>query len=169
MNRCLTAMLAAAITISGCSEKRMEAPPMQEPKPAPRFSLSSATGEKVSLSGLKGRPVIVNFWATWCIPCLEEMPELDRFLRSRKETGLEVLLINYKEPKKVVSDFMEKKDFSFKILLDESGETADKFGVFGLPTTYFITRRGIIVYTHIGRLTDEILFVKFKSILGKES
>ncbi len=97
------------------------------------------------------------------------MPVLDRFLRDRKETGLEILLVNYKESKKIVDDFMEKKDFSFKILMDESGEAANKFGVFGLPTTYFISRKGDIIYTHIGELTDEILYLRFKSILGVES
>lgn len=166
MNRGLVAALVIAILITSCSDNKMEPPPLQDPKPAPQISLAMASGGKVSLSELKGRPIIVNFWATWCVPCLEEMPILDRFLRSRKETGLEVLLINYKESKKIVDDFMAKKDFSFKILMDESAEAADKFRVFGLPTTYFITPEGDIVYTHIGKLTDEILFLKFKSILA---
>lgn len=166
MNIGLKAALAIAIVIISCSGKKMDPPPLQEPKPAPQFSLVKASGGEVSLEKLKGRPVIVNFWATWCVPCLEEMPILDRFLRSRKETGLEIALINFKESKKIVDNFLADKDFSFTVLLDESGETARKFMVFGLPTTYFITPEGNIVYTHIGKLTDELLFIKFKSILG---
>ncbi|VAX15784.1 hypothetical protein MNBD_NITROSPINAE03-1871 [hydrothermal vent metagenome] len=165
----LKAWLVIVIVIAGCSGKKMEPPPLQEPKPSPQLSLQKTSGGKISLSELKGRPVMVNFWATWCVPCRREMPVLDRFLKDRKETGLEILLVNYKESKKIVDDFMEKKDFSFKILMDESGEAANKFGVFGLPTTYFISRQGDIIYTHIGELTDEILYLRFKSILGVES
>jgi len=168
MFKSLKLWIVIAIMIAGCSSKKMEPPPAQEPKPAPQLSLNKVSGGKISLAELKGRPVMVNFWATWCVPCRKEMPVLDRFLKSRKETGLEILLVNYKESKKIVDAFVKKNNFSFKILLDESGETSNKFGVFGLPTTFFISRQGDIIYTHIGELTDEILYLRFKSILGVE-
>lgn len=162
------AALVAAIA-AGCTEEKMEAPPKPAPKPAPEFSLPDLKGAEVSMKSLRGSPVLVNFWASWCLPCVEEMPEIDRFYRAKKDTGLKALMINLKEPPAVAGEMVRRNGYAFLTLLDESGEVSEKFQVFGLPMTYFIDAKGVIRYSHMGRLTREIMYAGFEAITGGES
>jgi thiol-disulfide isomerase/thioredoxin len=144
----------------------MEAPPRARPVPAPLFKLTSLDGKEVTLRDFAGKPVIINFWATWCAPCIKEMPELESFYFKKKGDGLELLMINLKESKDVVAEFVGQNNFTFKVLLDETGKTSEEFQVFGLPSTYFVDRKGVIVDRHMGSLTSEILYGGFKNILN---
>lgn len=162
------AALAAAVAL-GCTEEKMEAPPKPAPKPAPEFSLPDLEGNLVSMKSLRGSPVLVNFWASWCLPCVEEMPEIDRFYRAKKDTGLKALMINLKEPPEVAGKMVERNGYIFHTLLDESGEVSEKFQVFGLPMTYFIDAGGVIRYSHMGRLTREIMYAGFDAITEGDS
>lgn len=157
-------ILAVGLSLTHCSEKEMTPPPKREPVPAAKFSLPSLNGKKISLSDYKGRPVIINFWASWCVPCVTEMPLIEKIYSTWKEKGLAVLAINLKEDEDVAKKFMEEKGYSFTTLLDESGETSDKFQVFGLPSTYFIDSDGVIQYSHMGQLTTEIVAMGLESI-----
>jgi len=161
------ATAALAIFLAGCvKEKPMDAPPKPKPAPAPEFKLSSLEGKEVSLKDFAGKPVIINFWATWCVPCIKEMPELESFWHKKRADGLELLMINLKESRDVVSGFIWKSNFTFKVLLDETGKTSEDFQVFGLPCTYFVDRKGVIVDRHMGSLTSEILHAGFKAIVN---
>ena len=150
--------------VAACTTEEMEAPPKQAPKPAPMFSLKSINDKTVSLADFKGRPLVVNFWATWCAPCLAEMPLLEKVRKTWKGKGLEVLMINIKESQSAAGEFMKGHGYSFRTLLDETGEVSEKFQVFGLPTTYFIDKNGVIQYTHMGELTQEIIAMGLEAI-----
>ncbi|VAX25528.1 hypothetical protein MNBD_NITROSPINAE02-1200 [hydrothermal vent metagenome] len=152
-----------------CTAQKMEAPPQPPPYSAPKFTIKNLSGREVSLKQYRDKPVIVNFWATWCVPCVAEMPELDRFYRAKKNEGLAMLMINLKESKSVIDNFVSPHGFAFEILMDENGKLSENFQVFGLPTTFFIDGRGMIVYTHMGRLTKEILYAGYATITNKKS
>ncbi len=162
-------LIFAFVVTAACTSKKMEAPPQPPPYSAPKFSVKNLSGRSVTLQDYRNKPVIVNFWATWCVPCVAEMPELDRFYRAKKNEGLSMLMINLKESKSVIDNFVSPHGFAFEILMDEDGKLSEKFQVFGLPTTFFIDGRGMIVYTHMGRLTKEILYAGYNSVKDDKS
>lgn len=118
---------------------------------APDFTLADLGGKKVSLSSLKGKVVLLNFWATWCAPCRAEMPALNKLYLDLKEKGLVVLAVSVDDAEKTVSAYMKQKKFSFPVLMDADKEVAfDSYGVTGLPTTVLIDRKGLLVETIVG-------------------
>jgi thiol-disulfide isomerase/thioredoxin len=159
-------LLVLVIALFNSGEK-MEVPLKTEPTVAPQFTLPNLYGQQVSLSDFHNKPVMVNFWATWCVPCRNEMPEIENVYRMRQDYGLEVLAINLKESKDIVEKYVKNNDFSFQILLDEAGEVSDEFQLFGLPTTYFIDKEGVIQYSYMGEMTGEIINTGLKAISVK--
>ena len=169
MDKNIFAIAFFLVTVTACTQEKM-APPEQKPKPAPQFSLSNLEGEKVTLADLKGKPAIINFWATWCAPCVEELPMLETFYRAKKsDTGLTVVAINIKESKKIVEEFVSTHGYSLVTLLDETGKVSEDFQVFGLPTTFFINADGDIVFTHMGLLTKELIYAGFEKTYSAKS
>lgn len=164
MKRLFLAVLFFLIAAVSCLKVEMEAPPVPEPFPAPEFTLDDLEGKKASLSDYKGGALIINFWATWCIPCIKEMPDLEKLYKERKKDGLELLMINVKESKEVVKKYIEKGGFSFRVLLDENGDVLREYQVFGLPSTFFIDKKGIVQYYYMGQLTVGITKMGLKSI-----
>lgn len=123
-------------------------------QPAPTFTLADLEGNEVSLANFRGRPVIINFWATWCGPCRIEMPELQEAYEERQEEGLAILAVNLEEsPDMVRRFFYDDLRLTFTPLLDREGEVASRYGVFNLPTTYFVDAEGTIAAVHRGPLT----------------
>jgi thiol-disulfide isomerase/thioredoxin len=116
---------------------------------APAFTLTDLNGNQVSLSHFSGRPVVVNFWATWCGPCRIELPHLiEAYERERDDVVFLAISIN--ERKDTVRQFVEENEMPFIILLDGSGEVASDYRVKGIPTTFFISRDGEIVARYVG-------------------
>lgn len=121
---------------------------------APNFTLADLEGNEVSLAAFRGRPVIINFWATWCGPCRIEMPELQRAYEERQEEGLAILAVNMEEsPDMVRRFFYDDLRLTFTPLLDQDGEVANRYAIFNLPTTYFVDPEGTIAAVHRGPLT----------------
>ena len=114
------------------------------------FNLPSLTGETVSLSSLRGQPVVLNFWATWCGPCVNEMPFLEQVYQRWRPKGLVLLAINIRERTSAVKDFMQQQRLSLPVLLDIRGDVADKYNIDAIPTTFFIDGNGIIRDKRIG-------------------
>jgi DsbE subfamily thiol:disulfide oxidoreductase len=118
--------------------------------PAPAFTLEDLSGKSTSLRGLKGKVIFLNFWATWCVPCREEMPAMERLHREFKREGLEVVAVNYREDKDDVRKFLQELGLTFTVLLDKDGKVSEDYGVWSLPLSYFVNRRGEFVGKAIG-------------------
>ncbi|MBI5747589.1 MAG: TlpA family protein disulfide reductase [Nitrospinae bacterium] len=138
---------------------------VSEPKPAQDFTLKDLNGNEVKLSSLKGKPVIINFWATWCYPCREEIPDLQKSYDENKDKGLVILGVNIKENVSKVSKFSKDYKMTYPILLDIEGTISDAYRVFGIPMSFFIDRDGLIKDSFIGMLTKEDLSKKLAAIL----
>lgn len=135
----------------------------------PSFTLQDMKGKKVSLDDFKGQIVILNFWATWCPPCRQEMPEFNKMDAELKKSGEAVLLaINLtdgrRETKAKVSQFMASNKYDFRVLLDPEGEAADIFSIRGIPTTAVIDRDGVLREQIVGATTRDRVMSAVKSI-----
>ncbi|GLV61619.1 thiol:disulfide interchange protein tlpA [Bacillus mycoides] len=128
-------------------------------KSAPDFELTKLDGAKVKLSDLKGKKVILNFWATWCGPCQQEMPDMEAFYKEHKE-NVEILAINYTPSEKgggeeKVRNFAKEKGITFPILLDKNIDVTTAYKVITIPTSYFIDTKGVIQDKFIGPMTQK--------------
>ncbi len=121
--------------------------------PAPDFELNNLANEPVRLSDLRGKIVVINFWATWCEPCKVEMPFFEE-LYSSSQKKLEILAVNFDEPSQQVQQFAEEYQLSFPILLDPGGNVQNLYRVRGYPTTFMLDEEGIVRYHHIGLITE---------------
>jgi peroxiredoxin len=122
--------------------------------PAPDFLLTNTHGEQVRLSELRGQPILINFWATWCAPCRIEMPAIQARYEAYEDRGLIVLGVDFDEPLEDVQAFGEQLGLSFDLLLDPGGEVQGLYRVRGYPTSFFVGRDGIIQVQHIGVMTE---------------
>lgn len=125
--------------------------------PAPDFTLKNLSGENVTLSALKGQVVLINFWATWCSPCREEMPALQRRYEALKDQGFTVLAVDDNEAEKDVSAFAQAYALTFPILLDPGENVVGLYRVYAFPTTFIVDQQGVIQKLHIGALTESAL------------
>jgi cytochrome c biogenesis protein CcmG/thiol:disulfide interchange protein DsbE len=126
-------------------------------RPAPPFILKAVgSGEAVDLTRLRGKPVVVNFWATWCVPCYEEHPVLVENARSIGP-GVQFLGVVFNDNENTILSFLRQRGSSFPTLLDQEGKTAIAYGVGGVPETFFIDRKGTIVAKYVGPMNTEIL------------
>lgn len=116
------------------------------------FKLSDLSGKAVTLSQFKGKKVIINFWATWCPPCKEEMPVMEEFYKNNRE-NIEVLAINI-DPQYNVEEYKESMGLTFPILLDKDDKINKAYDILTVPTTYVINEQGIITHKQIGAITS---------------
>jgi peroxiredoxin len=124
---------------------------------APDFTLQFADGTKTQLSDWQGQPVVLNFWATWCAPCREEMPEFVAAYDRYQDDGLVVVGVNAQESASQAAEFMGEFDMAFPVALDVRGDVQQLYNVRGLPTTVFIDREGRIVERWAGLLRASAL------------
>lgn len=136
---------------------------------APAFTLQSITGEMYDLNALKGKVLLVNFWATWCPPCRAEMPAIDTAYRANKDAGFVVLAVDQQEDPRVVKAFGEKYNLTFPLLLDRDGSVNVLYSVSALPTSYFVDRQGVIRDMMIGgSMSSEFIEGKIKTLLEEK-
>jgi len=124
---------------------------------APDFELLDINGETVRLSDYLGRPVILNFWATWCAPCRVEMPDLQRAQDEFGDDGPQVLTVNQKESAEQVAEFFDEVGLTLPALLDSKGDVSVTYGAFFLPTTVIVGPDGIVAAVHRGMITRNAL------------
>ena len=125
---------------------------------APDFTLNTLDGNRVSLSDLAGQPVVINFWASWCIPCREEMPKLVQAYETHKSEGFMILGVNLTSIDSLpdVQGFVNEFDVTFPVLLDTDGVVAWKsYHIPGIPTSIFVNRDGTIERVQIGKMSGE--------------
>ena len=123
--------------------------------PAPLFTLTGLDGKMYSLRAYRGKHVLLNFWASWCVPCRVEMPLLEQNLRQNK--NVVVLAVNNGENTAVVRQFVEQLGLTFPVLLDRDAVVVRAYGITALPTSYFIDPSGVIALRVLGALTTEDL------------
>ena len=135
--------------------------------PAPGFTSDRINGGQVRLSQYRGRPVLLNFWATWCGPCQDEMPLIQRAADRYSSMGLQVLAINYQQTDvKSMSAFLKKVGARIPAIFDPNGQIAGAYGVrVGLPVSVFIDRAGSISFIQLGQMSDIVLEAQLHKIL----
>jgi thiol-disulfide isomerase/thioredoxin len=138
----LRAMAAATLLPAGAARASFELLPWPPSRAVPSLSLSDLEGRPWSLQALRGRPVVLNFWASWCEPCRAEMPSLDLMALKYEREGLAVLTVNFKDGAQTVRRFLEAVPLSLPVLMDRDGSVAKAWGVNVFPTTLLVSRRG---------------------------
>jgi thiol-disulfide isomerase/thioredoxin len=117
------------------------------------FKLKDLEGNLVQLDDFKGKPVLINFWATWCGPCRFEMPAIQSRYNEYGDE-LVVIAINFDEPEQVVQQFVDELGLSFIVLLDPGGGVQRDYRVRAYPTTYFLDEEGVVKFLHIGYMSE---------------
>lgn len=137
---------------------------------APDFTLKLFNGEQLRLSDLRGKAVLINFWASWCAPCREEAPVLEASWRKYREKPVVFIGINIWDDKDSALSFLTRFGGNYPNGADPKGEIAINYGVAGVPETYFIDPTGKIVGKYAGQLTNEIVdYFMEKSLLGSKN
>ena len=135
-------------------------------RPAPDITLQTVEGETVSLSALRGRPVIVNFWASWCVPCRRETPDLVDAYLERGDSGFTVVGVNLQEARKPARDFAEKYGVTYPVVLDSDGDVAKAYRLSGLPESWIVDSQGILRERKIGAFSRAELAKMLDSVIG---
>jgi peroxiredoxin len=135
---------------------------------APEFTLQDLNGGKVPSSAFKGKVVLLNFWATWCPPCIDELPSLNSLYNDKalKAKGLEVIAVCTEPSRRDVKDLLREKGLGLRVLMDDKKSVARQFRVFSLPTTFLIDRQGNIVEKFYGEYdwTDQEIRGKIEKL-----
>lgn len=125
-------------------------------EPAPAFELETVTGEKVSLADFRGKPVVLNFFTTWCGPCIDEMPELESF-QARYSGQIPLLVIDRREPKNRVASFAADNKSKLSFLMDYKDDISRAYGIKGQPETMIIDGNGVVRRYIVGGMTADAL------------
>ncbi len=136
-------------------------------RPAPAFTLTTLDGKQVSLSAYRGRPVLVNFWGTWCEPCKEETPALQAAYERVRADGGEIIGVNLRRQESgdaVVRAFAKQYGVTYPIALDVDGNVAEQFQISPIPTSYFIDGTGTIRFVRVGTLTTDEVVTLFETL-----
>jgi len=134
-------------------------------KPAPTFALRQAgTSNTIDISQFRGKPLVVNFWATWCGPCWEEHPVLVANARMLQD-NVQFLGVVFQDKEEKILEFLQQRGESYPTVVDEAGKTAIAYGVGGIPETYFIDANGVIVAKYNGPMNGEILQQHLRKVM----
>lgn len=137
---------------------------------APDFTMEALGGGQVSLSELRGKVVMINLWASWCPPCREEMPAIERVYQKYKDQGFVVLGVNTtsQDQEAGAARFVQEFSLNFPILFDRSGSVSARYALRALPTTFFVDRKGVIQEVVIGGpMSETSMRARVESLLEK--
>ena len=139
-------------------------------RPAAAFALTSYAGEPMSLEAHRGRVVVVNFWASWCHPaCYEEAPVLERQWRGYRDRGVVVVGVDIQDKREAAEKFVADFGLTFPVAQDLKGTVSVDYGVYGVPETFFVDRKGRIRVKHVGAVTDEVFRAAVDRLLAEAS
>ena len=137
-------------------------------KPASSFKLTAFDGKPVALESLRGQVVIVNFWASWCYPaCYEEAPSLERAWKTYKDRGLMVVGVNFQDKDEPAKRFLTQFGHTFPNAPDPGSRVSVDYGVYGVPETYFIDKKGRVRFKQVGPVSDETLKSQIERLLAE--
>jgi peroxiredoxin len=145
MNWIRTILVTAALSL--CAGQALAA---NTSGPAPDFTLKSQTGENIKLSELRGQVVMINFWASWCGPCRQEMPLLDQIYQHYEPMGFTLLGVNVEEDSTAANKVLKEIPVSFPVLFDNKSQVSESYKVRAMPSTVLIDRDGKMRYLHEG-------------------
>jgi len=131
------------------------------------FALTDLFGSEVRLSDFAGRPVLINAWATWCPPCMAEMPALHDFYLDHQAEGFVLLAVNGGEEPSLVQSFIQQTGFTFPVLLDPGAEQLSELGIRNFPTSILVGRDGMVRRIHTGMLTADQLQTEIAPLLSQ--
>ncbi|SFE92081.1 Peroxiredoxin [Paenibacillus algorifonticola] len=131
----------------------------------PEFKLVDLQGNVHQLSDYKGKAIVVNFWGTFCPPCVKEMPEFERQFAKWQNDGLEILAINLSEDTLTVNNFVHQFELNYPILRDVDRKTERKYGLRSYPTTFFVKPDGTIMDITVGGMTEEYIDERIAKLL----
>jgi cytochrome c biogenesis protein CcmG, thiol:disulfide interchange protein DsbE len=157
----LLLLLGAMLLVRGSGS------PTEIGKVAPDFSLTTLDGEPMSLAELRGRPVIVNFWASWCVPCLEEFPLLAEAHERHADEGLAVVGVVYQDTSLAARTFLERQGAAWPSAADPDGRAAEAYGILAPPETFLIDRDGRIAARALGQFSAAWLDEKVAAIMER--
>ena len=132
-------------TIAETNAKKLGIERPERTTTAPDFALDDLTGKRVTLKEQRGKVVFLNFWATWCAPCIQEMPTMEKLHQDFGKDGLVILAINFQEPPNQVKEFFREHNFIFTALLDRDGTVFELYQAWGLPMSTIVNKRGELV------------------------
>ena len=145
----LAALLGAPLSATGAPADQSLTPISGQPA-APDFDLKDPEGRPQRLADYRGRPVILNFWATWCPPCREEMPSMQRAHEAVAAEGIAVVAVNVGDDLDAIAAFLEEEPVDFALPMDTDSKVAQRYHTKGLPTTYIIDAQGRLAYRATG-------------------
>lgn len=130
---------------------------LQSRQMAPAFTLALLDGGNLTLADHQGKPVLLNFFASWCLPCRDEMPAIEKISHEYRAKGVVFLGVAIDDTEAKLRDFTARYGVTFPVGLDRGAVIQKSFGLYGIPTTYFIDRKGVVNYFHSGAVTEELL------------
>jgi len=126
-------------------------------RPASLFTVAALDGQPVALESLRGKVVVLNFWASWCVPaCYEEAPVLESGWRQWRDRGVMVVGVDIQDTPEAAQKFIKRFDLTFPNARDLNGKISIDYGVYGVPETFFIDRQGRIRVKHVGAVTEDV-------------
>jgi len=147
--------MGSFLLMAGCGDNTAGTPSAREA--APDFNMALFDGGDFQLSAQKGKVVVINFFASWCVSCGEETPHIEKAFHKYAPQTVVFLAIAVDDTEKKAKEFMRKTGLTIPAGLDKTGKIKDAYGLYGMPTTFFIDKNGKISYFHAGVVTEELL------------
>jgi len=148
-------LMGSLLLIPGCGGNTTD--PKTAMEAAPDFNITLFEGGDFQLSAQKGKVVVINFFASWCVSCGEETPHIEKVSREYTPQTVVFLAIAVDDTEKKAKEFLKKTGLTIPAGLDRTGKIKDAYGLYGMPTTFFIDKNGKISYLHAGVVTEELL------------
>ena len=159
----LMLLLSSLVLVQGCNKDTTAQKTAMET--APDFSIALFDGGNFQLSDHKGKAVVINFFASWCVSCGKETPVIEKIAHKYSSQAVVFLAIAVDDTEKKAKAFMQKTGLTIPAGLDRTGKIKDAYGLYGMPTTFFIDKNGKISYLHAGVATEELLTHEIDKLL----